>query len=420
MKKFLSENWRKLYFGFSAMIALSYCELLMYRYLLPSGYEEFWIAIPALVYTVVTFTSKFTKQQVDKQPIREYIMLISLGLMCFLVNNQNAKVWCISHFEFISVVVLANLLVGMIMLYFHNQAALLTHSNSKENTLLFNLFYLNTSKAHEIAMLIDNKIMKTIEKEHISEHISKLSGAISTGKNNNASTDVGYSVEDNSKKRVYENFDVKTTKSIMLRRIYETAQTEMVPDLNVGALVLFKSVELQQLNVDDTVMILNVLQDSKLKNQGNDSVEINLNKMMEKMLDDFTIDYSFSIDAEDGEKINYIIRLPYKSAQYFENGYQHSDLQLGKLSLIGIYRGKIDFSEKDSTSSRFLELITQSCNQERKTHDSESGMKLSYYTPKEKGDIPFEFRHKKLNDERHLVDVIAIIQEINLNRRENE
>ena len=419
MKKFFSENWRKLYFVFSATIALSYCELLIYRYLIPSGYEEFWIAIPALVYVAIAFVSKFTKQQVDKQPVREYIVLFSLVLMCFLVNNQKAKVWCVSHFELISIVVLGNLLVGVIMLYFHNQESLLSHSNSEENTLMFNLFYLNTSKAHEIAMLIDNKIMKTIEKEHISEHISKLSGAISTGKSSNASTDVGYSVEDNSKKRVYENFDVKTTKSIMLRRIYETAQTKRAPDLDVGALVLFKSVELQQMNVDDTVMLLNVLQDSKLKNQGNDSVEINLNKMMDKMLDDFTIDYSFSIAAEDGEKVNYIIRLPYKSAQYFENGYQHSDLQLGQLSLIGIYRGKIDFSKKDSTSSRFLELITQSFNQEQKTQSSENEMQLSYYAPKEKGEIPFEFRHKKLNDERHLVDVIAIIQEINLNGRKS-
>lgn len=54
-------------------------------------------------------------------------------------------------------------------------------------------------------------------------------------------------------------------------------------------------------NADD--MILNVLQDSKLKNQGNDSIEINMNKMMEKMLDDFTIDYQFEQSIlEDGDK----------------------------------------------------------------------------------------------------------------------
>ncbi len=49
-----------------------------------------------------------------------------------------------------------------------------------------------------------------------------------------------------------------------------------------GNLVLFKEVELQQSNFDDTVMILNVLKESKLKNQENDNVEVNLNKMLEK------------------------------------------------------------------------------------------------------------------------------------------
>ena len=55
-------------------------------------------------------------------------------------------------------------------------------------------------------------------------------------------------------------------------------------------MVLFKSIELQQRNIEDTVMILNILQDSKIKNQANDAIEINVNKMMDKMLDDFTID----------------------------------------------------------------------------------------------------------------------------------
>ena len=83
----------------------------------------------------------------------------------------------------------------------------------------------------------------------------------------------------------------------MLRRIYETAKKNksQLERLNVGDLTIFENIELQQTNIDDTVMILNILQDSKIKNQSNDAVEINLNKMMEKMLDDFTIDYTFCI-----------------------------------------------------------------------------------------------------------------------------
>ena len=184
-------------------------------------------------------------------------------------------------------------------------------------------------------------------------------------------------------------------------------------------MVLFENIELQQRNVDDTVMILNVLQDSKIKNQDNDDLEINLNKMMEKMLDDFTIDYIFSYEREKGQEKKYIIQLPYKLSENFENGYHHNDLQLGKLSLIGIYRGEINFSERENISSRFLELMEISSNENHSTKIKEGNMKLSYIANTGNG-IEFNFRHQKLQGKLMLIDVIAIIQEINIeNATEN-
>lgn len=96
-------------------------------------------------------------------------------------------------------------------------------------------------------------------------------------------------------------------------------------------MAVFNNIELKQRNIDDTVMILNVLQDSKIKNEITDDLEINLNKMMDKMLDNFTIDYTFDyrINRENKdveEKETYIIQLSYKSTDNFENGYQHNDL----------------------------------------------------------------------------------------------
>ena len=66
------------------------------------------------------------------------------------------------------------------------------------------------------------------------------------------------------------------------------------------------------------------------------------------MLDDFTIDYTFECVCKSAEEDSstFIIQIPYKATDNFENGYQHNDLQLGRLSLIGIYRGKIDFSNE--------------------------------------------------------------------------
>lgn len=166
-------------------------------------------------------------------------------------------------------------------------------------------------------------------------------------------------------------------------------------------------------------MILNILQDSKIKNQGNDSIEINVNKMMDKMLDDFAIDYTFEFmckETEDDSKV-FIVQIPYKATDNFENGYQHNDLQLGKLSLIGIYRGKIDFSKRESISSKFLEMISTSYNQANSKKVKPAEMKLSS-TGTDSNDIQFQFHHEKLQGEMHLIDVIAIIQELNLHKDE--
>lgn len=289
------------------------------------------------------------------------------------------------------------------------------NEEDKKTSELFNLLYVNTSKVHEIAMLIDNKVMQKVEKEQISEELLKSSYSYGI-KSNLATTDASIQKEENSKKRVYENFDVKTTKSIMLRKIYDKVNqdnNEQNRNIKTGQLTMFKEVALQRRNVDDTVMMLNVLQDSKIKNQGDDNIEINMNKMMEKMLDDFTIDYVFEQNLSDrAPNTKYIFQLPYKSNENFENGYQHNDLQLGTLSLIGIYRGEIDFSKRESVSSKFLEVMSDSYNNSTSTQ-SDDVMKSSIVQASQQL-LPFEFKHNKLNEKYHLIDIIAIIQELNI------
>ena len=288
------------------------------------------------------------------------------------------------------------------------------NENSKNTNNLFNLYYLNTAKAHEIAMLIDNKIMKTIEREHISERKLKHSISGSIGKKDVFSNTIGYSNEESLHNKVYENFDIKTTKSIMLRKIYDTAKENSSGELKEGDLVLFKDVNLKQLNIDDTIMILDFLKESKFKNQETDGVELNYNKMFEMMIDDFTIDYSFKYKKNKMDEKSFIIQLPYNSNENFENGYHQNDLQLGKLSIIGIYRGEVDFSKKIGTSLKLLELVKQSINNNTSRNMETEIMKSSSKRPEEQNN-PFEINDNKLEGMNSLIDVIAIIQEININ-----
>ena len=421
IKKFLPA-----YCLFSFSLFLFLFENDSYGILAQYGLEQYWLLLPIGIYIILAILAKsFNVIRVVSVSL-ELSNIISFVLFVTSVQNGCVASFVGKYHEIISIVIL----FAMFLNFFFSKIrgkSVTDSSGITPTAQLFNLFYLNTSKAHEIAMLIDNKIMKTIEKEQISEELLKYNVGSTIGPKEIGSADVGYSIEDNSKKRVYENFDVKITKSIMLRTIYETAQKKTVNDkmdteLKIGDLVLFKNIELQQRNLDDTVMILNILQDMKFKNQGNENVEINVGKMMEKMLDDFTIDYTFvcprhTQNADDSTE-QFIIQIPYKASNNFENGYHHNDLQLGKLSIIGIYRGNMDFSQRESISSKFLDVISMEYKQNGSTNNEPIvEMKMSSHNTQSNSN-PFDFEHEKLMGKINLIDVIAIIQELNFGRNE--
>lgn len=414
---------KKMYCLFSFSLFLFLIEIALYSILAQYRSKQYWLLLPIGIYIILAILAKsFNVIRVISVSL-ELSNIFSFLLFVGSIRNGWLSSFISKHYENVSIIILFTLFLNFYVSKI--QGRNVTDSiSTTPTTQLFNLFYLNTSKAHEIAMLIDNKIMKTIEREQISEELLKYNVAATLGPKEIGSADVGYSIEDNSKKRVYENFDVKITKSIMLRTIYETAQKKSSSDttLNIGDLVLFKNIELQQRNLDDTVMILNILQDSKFKNQGTEDVEINISKMMEKMLDDFTIDYTFAYPCHtpngDASTNKFIIQIPYKAANNFENGYHHNDLQLGKLSIIGIYRGDIDFSQRESISSKFLEMVSMLYNQNSSTNSEPIvEMRMSSYTTNNNSN-PFDFNHQKLTEKINLIDVIAIIQELNFDRNE--
>ncbi|MCE9676843.1 hypothetical protein LPC27_13790 [Paraclostridium bifermentans] len=378
-------------------------------------YDEYFMWIPLLLCFIVPKLGSVLNYNFSAN-MSLLVSLTTLVIIYISKTNSNIIAFYNKNDKLILTLLVIAFLISKIISDNYKIYSKDNEKNEKESGL-FNLLYVNTSKVHEIAMLIDNKVMKTVEKEQISEELLKSSYSYGL-KSNLATSDSSIQKEENSKKRVYENFDVKTTKSIMLRKIYDKIKEDnnnQYGKLKIGQLVTFNEVALERRNVDDTVMILNVLQDSKIKNQGDENIEINMNKMMEKMLDDFTIDYVFE-QSKKGSIPNskYIFQLPYKSNENFENGYQHNDLQLGTLSLIGIYRGEIDFSKRESVSSKFLEMMSDTYNNSTSTQ-SDDVMKSSIAQSSQQL-LPFEFKHNKLNEKYHLIDIIAIIQELNIER----
>lgn len=387
----------------------------VYNNLKKSALGYVWPLSILVIYIFYTMINKVLDLKISKI-LMSSSLLFSILLMFMYQKNIFINIIINRNLEIFFSGTIAFILINIIVHSSIRKINLTKKSIENKNHNLFNLFYVNTPKMHEIVMLLDNKIMRSIEREQISEELLKYNSKSSL-KLEKANIDAGYSKEESSKRRVYENFDVKTTKSIMLRKIYDIVnQSEDIQyrnsnlntkkNIKTGGIVLFKNVQLQQLNINDTALLLSILQDSNLKADSDENLELNLNKMMDRMLDDFTIDYQFEEDEKE-----YIIQLPYKDNENFENGYHHYDLQLGNLSIIGIYRGEIDFGVKDSTSSKFLELTM---NQMKKGSETK-GTLLTPSNVQEENN-PFTFKYNKLEGKFHLIDVVAIIQELNIGK----
>jgi len=421
-KKFNRENWTGILNYVAWCLSFSLIGYIGYQFLSSNNMLRYRLLIPLLLYFLFIIYQLFFNHKKISRKFLAIVSLVSMIILFFITNISYIDMWLSENFELIVFTVIITFFLNIIFVKESEKSSNLSSETDSMKTL-FNLFYINIPKVHEIEMLIDNRIKTRIENEEMLEKIHEHTNSFDIGKSKKISAGLGHSKKDSTKKRISENFNVEVTKSTMLRKIYEKAyevklDEEVSVDLELGDLVMFKNIELQQRNVDDAIMLLSIFQDSKIQNQGNEKIEVNLNEMMEKILDDFTVDYTFTTQKDINDERQYIIQLPYKSIENFVSGYRHNDLQLGKLSLIGIYRGNIDFSEKDSTTSKFLELMAESFNSDAR--QSANPIMKTSNSIKEQSDIPFEFNYKKLEDKLHLIDVIAIVQELNLKNEEEE
>ena len=201
-----------------------FIDITLYQIIGLIGLQGYWVIIPILLYSIYNFLKKESE---DKEDIIYYFSIEILNifaLIAFYCTISNKMLLCLVMEKYSSISFVFCMFLLLIFAIVKNTSKNDINENSKNTNNLFNLYYLNTAKAHEIAMLIDNKIMKTIEREHISERKLKHSISGSIGKKDVFSNTIGYSNEESLHNKVYENFDIKTTKSIMLRKIYDTAK----------------------------------------------------------------------------------------------------------------------------------------------------------------------------------------------------
>ena len=276
----------------------------------------------------------------------------------------------------------------------------------------FNIYYLNFSKVYEIAMMINNVILTKIERDKsysFEEQYGFTSSVSAKGTKQfldgiKASISAETKETATSSSKVVEGLDVKTTKSILLRRVIEQCASVNKFDNSVeGDLVKVDHVKLELLDEDSLRQFL-ILRRDALKGMRVEGMEIN--NLIGSMLQDYAyilkgIVYDESMETAISE---IIIKIPMEIQSEFENKYNINDLLIGHVSIVGIYKGIV--KEEFITSNTFT-YFQEADTRKGKQAETDGKIIKSNTPPVSNNILP-----NKSNKNYHFVDTLAIIQDV--------
>lgn len=315
------------------------------------------------------------------------------------------------------------LITGIYMLVYNKLKEIESYSiknesnNQQNEKKIFSLYYINTEKVYEIAMLLNNKIVTggTNENELYSSMDKQTNIGISSNLSylefvkGNISLSENTQMHNSVKNKVLENFDVKTTKSNLLASIITQANEYKEESVEVGDLILMKNVSLKLLNAEEsyavTRMILNgAFKDTKISSNLDDmKIEFDLSAMINSLLKDCAYELGCEVDNK-----SYLLTIPMTFENDFENSYNIYDLQVGSVSVVGIYKGQRQYEKRLS-----LQEIFDGNNEQIIANSYEdSNFKLKSSSKKGIND-GINYKNNQFEKYKEVIDVIAIIQEIN-------
>ena len=187
--------------------------------------------------------------------------------------------------------------------------------SDKKKSRDFNIYYLNFSKVYEIAMMINNVILTKIETDNSSsfeEQYGFTSSISAQGTKDfldgiKASISADAKETSTSSSKVVESLDVKTTKSILLRRVIDQcASVAGLGESTEGDLVKIDRVRLQLLNEESLRQFL-ILRRDALKGMRVEGMEVN--NLISSMLQDYAYILK-GIVYDESTKVNAQPRIP--------------------------------------------------------------------------------------------------------------
>lgn len=286
--------------------------------------------------------------------------------------------------------------------------------NNKE--MIFNIYYVNFPKVYEIKMMLNNSILsgQQIEKDRSVEGEAYLKTKL--GFNimdifKLGEAEAGGNIKGAGSKKVLETFEIKTTKSVILNEIVE--KSKKVSDLKSikeGELIQINNVNLSLENEAE-------LRTVKLFTSGSfkglsipDTHGLDINNLFNSMFKDYAYKMKGSLG---GSEDDLLVKIPFTFENEFESSYSVDDLFIGKVSIIGLYKGKIKIDQLRNSFEFYKDLgeLTQLQNT-GVIHKNEEIQDSQYKKEDVKDNF---FASSKFSDkEFHYIDLLAIVQNISI------
>lgn len=287
---------------------------------------------------------------------------------------------------------------------------------------MFNIYYINNEKASEISMLFDNEIVEKIIR-------IKNTGLVLTGDvdaTTSAATkipvlgqylpsiDLNGSLSHNRSNRVEDTVKVVSSKSTILKPIYEKAkEVRHLNDSKVGNLVKIKGVYLTVINSDD-VMATKALMSGLVSQVPVEGIgNMNFTSLMEVMFKGSSYVLCGELPHKFGSNEHMMLKIPMSAENEMESQYSISDIEIGKVTVLGIYRGEFERCDVERKINRMMALNDSSKkNQEQSIDIQDNGTDIEDgIREEEKKNIP---NTSVAKGKVHYIDVIAIIQDLNV------
>lgn len=281
--------------------------------------------------------------------------------------------------------------------------------------MIFNIYYINFPKVYEIKMMLSNVI--SINKETTKDLSADAQTSIKTKLGINfidwfkmGDVEASADLKGSGSRKVFETFEIKTTKSVILSDVIEKSKVKNdFANISEGELVRIDNVKLSLEN-EDELRVVKFINSGALK----DIVAPGTNGFdMNNLFNSMFKDYAYKIKGEIANlEDNILIKIPLTFENEFESSYSVDDLFVGRVSIVGLYKGKIKVDELKNSFQYFQEL-GELQNVMAKNNPEDEEIQESHYL-QESTPLSSYFKSSGDGREFHYIDLLAIVQNVNI------